>query len=77
MKLINNSLGFLDIEGKIIKTSAIQLMTIDRDAESLGGKEYLYISTGLFSFKIYGKKKIREFLATNFSKGTINGITLK
>jgi hypothetical protein len=53
------------------------MLTIDRDPESEGGKEHLRISTGIISCKIYGRKEIKQFLATCFGKGTINEILLR
>jgi hypothetical protein len=77
MKLVNNSAGFVTINETLINRGSIQKIAIENEPESEGGKPRLVVSTGLISCYIYGKKEIRNFLAENYRKGTINEIGLR
>ena len=74
MRLINNSGSYIDIDGTLLNRDHIQKIAIEKDEED---KERLVIATGLIYCYVYGKSKIKEFLAENFRKDTINEIRVR
>ena len=74
MELINKTASYIEIDGVFFNRENITAIGIERDGE---GKERFYLKTATTYGYIYGKKKIKEFLAENFRKDTINEIEVR
>ena len=74
MKLINNSNNYIDVDGILMHRDHIQKIAIEKDDDD---KERLVLASGLIYCYVYGKPEIKEFLAKNFRKDTINEIGIK